>query len=94
MTRREIDELVRSVRREIALLQQRAAAPPRSPAPPPEPAPRIYKRSELAADPRLAASPEVLEALRQGRIVDDTGQKFTLPPLRTSRPGMTGNGRE
>jgi hypothetical protein len=30
---------------------------------------RIYKRSELAADPKLAASPEVLQAAHEGRVV-------------------------
>jgi hypothetical protein len=32
---------------------------------------RIYKRSELMADPELARSPEVLKAYQEGRIVDD-----------------------
>jgi hypothetical protein len=31
---------------------------------------RIYKRSELRADPRLAASPEVKQAALEGRVID------------------------
>lgn len=30
---------------------------------------RVYKRSELAADPKLAMSPEVLQAAHEGRVV-------------------------
>jgi len=36
----------------------------------PAPTQRVYKRSELAADPKLAASPEVRKAAAEGRIVN------------------------